>query len=117
MNWNFPVLDLLKVMAMPPDSITVEEKWGFVVTKDECNPILIEVEIFDGHRRVATPAFLMALLIKQHLRVIKKECREKPTEIGFCLLDQFTKDERKRVEEQLKESCKLSKVECVFIKI
>uniref|UniRef100_A0AC34FB49 Uncharacterized protein n=1 Tax=Panagrolaimus sp. ES5 TaxID=591445 RepID=A0AC34FB49_9BILA len=112
---KYLVYDLIKIMSMAPENIEINEKWDFEITKDENNPILIEMEIFDGSRKWATPAFLMALLLKQHLKAIKEECGEKPATIGFYFLENLNKEENERVEKQLQEACKLLNIDCVFI--
>uniref|UniRef100_A0AC34GZQ1 Uncharacterized protein n=1 Tax=Panagrolaimus sp. ES5 TaxID=591445 RepID=A0AC34GZQ1_9BILA len=107
------VYDLIKIMSMPPDDIKVDPKWKFNFTKDEDHPVLLEFDTYENDRKHATPAFLMALFLNEHIRAIKKETGIKPTKLGFRLLDEFENAEaRKRVEAGLKEACGLIKIEC-----
>uniref|UniRef100_A0AC34FIM5 Uncharacterized protein n=1 Tax=Panagrolaimus sp. ES5 TaxID=591445 RepID=A0AC34FIM5_9BILA len=108
------VYDLLKIMSMPPDEIQTNEIWPFKITKDSENPVLIEFENFDGTKTAASPTFLMALLLKEHLKAIKAETGKKPKNIGFYNFDELNDAEKERVKSQLQESCKMMKVECAF---
>uniref|UniRef100_A0A914YB66 Uncharacterized protein n=1 Tax=Panagrolaimus superbus TaxID=310955 RepID=A0A914YB66_9BILA len=114
-EWN----DIIKIMSMPADKIEVDKNWKFAITKDSENPVLLEFDNFCAEKKFATPAFLMALLLKEHFKIIKEKVGEKPNEIAFCFFDQFNDCERKRVEEGLTESCQLLKpsVKCCFIKV
>uniref|UniRef100_A0AC35FWI7 Uncharacterized protein n=1 Tax=Panagrolaimus sp. PS1159 TaxID=55785 RepID=A0AC35FWI7_9BILA len=114
---SFGVYDLIKVMSMSPDNIEIDEKWKFTLTKDSDNPVLLEFDTFEGTTKLSTPAFLMAMIIRQHLKAIKIEIGEKPNEIGICNFDNFNEHERIRVENQLKESCKMLKIECKFVRV
>uniref|UniRef100_A0A914P4K9 Uncharacterized protein n=1 Tax=Panagrolaimus davidi TaxID=227884 RepID=A0A914P4K9_9BILA len=107
-------------MSMEPDKLTLEEKNKFRITSNENNPVLIKFKNFDGESTIASPALLMAMIIKRHIKCIKGEMEKNPNEIGFCILEEFSKEERNRVEEGIKESCKMleekyMKINCVFI--
>uniref|UniRef100_A0AC35FJ10 Uncharacterized protein n=1 Tax=Panagrolaimus sp. PS1159 TaxID=55785 RepID=A0AC35FJ10_9BILA len=78
---TFVVFDLIKILKSKTDYVS--PLWQFSITKDEENPIYIEFDNFDGSRKHAPPELLMALLIKDHLKIIKEEIGEKPVEIGF----------------------------------
>uniref|UniRef100_A0A914Q8L7 Uncharacterized protein n=1 Tax=Panagrolaimus davidi TaxID=227884 RepID=A0A914Q8L7_9BILA len=114
---SFGVYDLIKIMSMSPDNIEIDEKWKFTLTKDSNNPILLEFDTFEETTKLSPPAFLMAMLIRQHLKAIKTEIGEKPSEIGICIFDNFNENERIRVENQLKESCEMLKIECKFVRV
>uniref|UniRef100_A0A914QP05 Uncharacterized protein n=1 Tax=Panagrolaimus davidi TaxID=227884 RepID=A0A914QP05_9BILA len=114
---TFGVYDLMKILSMSPDNIKIDEKWKFTITKDSNNPILLEFDTFEGTTKLSTPAFLMAMIIRQHLKAIKTVIGEKPTEIGICILDDFNENKKIRVENQLKESCEMLKIECKFVKV
>uniref|UniRef100_A0AC34GYN2 Uncharacterized protein n=1 Tax=Panagrolaimus sp. ES5 TaxID=591445 RepID=A0AC34GYN2_9BILA len=110
------VYDLIKIMSMPADDIKVDSNWKFTITKDEDNPVLLEFDTFEEKRMPASPTFLMARILKEHIRAIKKETGNKPTKLGFRLLDEFESAEaRKRVESGLKEACGLIKTECLIV--
>uniref|UniRef100_A0A914PDY5 Uncharacterized protein n=1 Tax=Panagrolaimus davidi TaxID=227884 RepID=A0A914PDY5_9BILA len=118
---KIPVIDVLKIMSMPADQIKDEvdknDKWKFTITNDSNNPVLIEFDNFNGKKNAQSPQFFMAMLLKEHNRAITNKLGEKPKELGFCLFDEFTDDERKRVEDGLTEACKLLKQECRFISL
>uniref|UniRef100_A0A914QXQ1 Uncharacterized protein n=1 Tax=Panagrolaimus davidi TaxID=227884 RepID=A0A914QXQ1_9BILA len=109
------VYDLIKIMSMPVDTIIIDEKWKFAITSNEDHPVLNEFDNFDRRKTAASPAFLMAMLLQEHRKIIKAKTGKKPKRIGFCLFDDFTPDESKRVKEQLQESCTLIKIQCCFI--
>uniref|UniRef100_A0A914QF69 Uncharacterized protein n=1 Tax=Panagrolaimus davidi TaxID=227884 RepID=A0A914QF69_9BILA len=112
------VYDLIKTMSMPSEKIVVKEEWKFVITKNSENPILIEFVNHEGRKQAGTPSFLMAMLLKEMLKRIKNEMNEeKPKEIGFCFFDKMFEDEKKRVENGLKEACELLKAESKFIDV
>uniref|UniRef100_A0A914P2I5 Uncharacterized protein n=1 Tax=Panagrolaimus davidi TaxID=227884 RepID=A0A914P2I5_9BILA len=112
------VYDLIKIMAMPSDKIVEKDEWKFVITKNAENPILIEFVNHEGRKQAGTPSFLMAMLLKEMIKRIKNELNEeKPKEIGFCFFDKMFEDEKKRVENGLKEACELLKVKSKFIDI
>uniref|UniRef100_A0AC35GKW0 Uncharacterized protein n=1 Tax=Panagrolaimus sp. PS1159 TaxID=55785 RepID=A0AC35GKW0_9BILA len=83
----------------------------FTITKDVDNPVLLEFDTFENSRKQASPAFLMAILLKQHIKSIKKEIGKRPTKLGFRILEEFESLEaRKRVENGLKEACEMMKI-------
>uniref|UniRef100_A0AC34F4I1 Uncharacterized protein n=1 Tax=Panagrolaimus sp. ES5 TaxID=591445 RepID=A0AC34F4I1_9BILA len=110
------VFDFLKILSMPINNIEIDEGWKFRFTKDAENPCLIEFTNFDGEKKAATPTLLMAILLRQHLKIITEEIGQKPKQIGISLIDNFNVDERKRVEEKIQESCQLLQIQCKFIK-
>lgn len=102
---------------MPLEEALEIETTSFTVTKDSENPILLEFDTFDGSKKLSTPAFLMALLLKQHLKIIKNEINEKPKELCFYFPLEAKIENRKRIQKQIKESCELLKICCSFIEI
>uniref|UniRef100_A0A914P930 Uncharacterized protein n=1 Tax=Panagrolaimus davidi TaxID=227884 RepID=A0A914P930_9BILA len=112
------VYDLIKIMSMPSEKIVVKEDWKFVITKNSENPILIEFINHEGRKQAGTPSFLMAMLLKEMIKRIKNEMNEeKPKEIGLCFFDKMFEDEKKRVENGLKEACELLKIHAKFIDV
>uniref|UniRef100_A0A914YVM7 Uncharacterized protein n=1 Tax=Panagrolaimus superbus TaxID=310955 RepID=A0A914YVM7_9BILA len=107
--------DLIKIMSLSPDNIKHEHHWGFQIVKDSENPVLIEFETHEGYAQAASPAFLMKMLLREHMKAIKIDVGEKPTKLGFCLLDDFTVEAKKRVENGLEAACKLLKIEFMMI--
>uniref|UniRef100_A0A914PMX2 Uncharacterized protein n=1 Tax=Panagrolaimus davidi TaxID=227884 RepID=A0A914PMX2_9BILA len=109
---SYVVLDLARITAMPINEVKNNGPWNFAFTKDEKNPVLVEFDNYGGVKKAASPAFLMAMLLKEHLKAIKDEIGEKPTEVVFCLLDDFYKpEEQSRITVQFEEACKLLKIE------
>uniref|UniRef100_A0AC34FC00 Uncharacterized protein n=1 Tax=Panagrolaimus sp. ES5 TaxID=591445 RepID=A0AC34FC00_9BILA len=110
------VYDLIKIMSMPSDAFIVNENWKFEVAKDSENAVIIEFESLEGKQK-STPAFLMAMILKEQIKYIKTEMGidEKPKKIGFCVFQKISEAEKKRVEAGLEESCKLLKIACKFI--
>lgn len=103
-------------MSMPSDNIKVDKTWAFKFINDSENPILIQFDTFDGTKSAASPAFLMAMFIRQHLKVIEAKNGEKPTKIALLILSkEFCEEELKRINEGLEESCKLLKIDFCFV--
>uniref|UniRef100_A0A914YQA7 Uncharacterized protein n=1 Tax=Panagrolaimus superbus TaxID=310955 RepID=A0A914YQA7_9BILA len=117
-NSSFVVYDFIKIMTQPSDGIIFDEKWKFKITKNEENSNLFEFDNFDGTVKAASPAFLMAMALKEHRKVIKKVIGEMPKEFGFILLDDFQDfDAKKRVKNGIKEACALLKIESCFFDV
>uniref|UniRef100_A0AC34FST2 Uncharacterized protein n=1 Tax=Panagrolaimus sp. ES5 TaxID=591445 RepID=A0AC34FST2_9BILA len=112
---TFVVYDLLQIMASKEND---DFNWKFKITKDDENPILIEFDNFDGNKTAATPEFLMALFLKDHIKAIKHEIGTKPTEIGFVFFDKKDKlkcDDYSMLKEGINKSCGLMKLDCKII--
>uniref|UniRef100_A0A914PHD9 Uncharacterized protein n=1 Tax=Panagrolaimus davidi TaxID=227884 RepID=A0A914PHD9_9BILA len=92
------VYHLPKIMSMPSNKIQTDTEWGFTITKDDDNPVLLEFDSHDGSKKAASPAFLMAILLKEHKKVIKAEIGKKPKEFGFCIFGDFNAESQKSVE-------------------
>uniref|UniRef100_A0AC35FBL8 Uncharacterized protein n=2 Tax=Panagrolaimus sp. PS1159 TaxID=55785 RepID=A0AC35FBL8_9BILA len=112
---SFVVFDLIKIMSMPSDSIEESSHWGFTFTKDAENPVLLQFNTFSGKRMAASPAFLLAMLLDQQMKAIKKETRERPTKIAFWIFKEYDDEGMKRIKAGIEEACQLKKVECIFI--
>uniref|UniRef100_A0AC34GSL7 Uncharacterized protein n=1 Tax=Panagrolaimus sp. ES5 TaxID=591445 RepID=A0AC34GSL7_9BILA len=113
---TFVVFDLLKIMSMPSDDIKIDKTWGFTITKDENNPVLLQFDNYDGAKSVASPAFLMALILRQQMKAIKAETNEKAKELAFWIAKQsFDDEEYKRIQEGIAKSCELLKLEFTFL--
>lgn len=106
-------------MSLPPNlnDIKVDPSWGFTFTENTENPLLIQFDNFDGNKKAASPQFLMAMLLKKHLKIIKSEIGEKPKELGFWFLDKFKKEEKERIQNGIKDACQLLKVDFVEVKV
>uniref|UniRef100_A0AC34FIT6 Uncharacterized protein n=1 Tax=Panagrolaimus sp. ES5 TaxID=591445 RepID=A0AC34FIT6_9BILA len=110
--------DLIKILSMPPDAIEVDDRWGFRITQDEDHPVLLEVRTHNDEMKLATPAFLMAIFLKEQIKVIKNEIGEKPKQLSFCILDEnYSNEEKERIKNGLKESCDLLKIGCNFVDV
>uniref|UniRef100_A0A914PTG3 Uncharacterized protein n=1 Tax=Panagrolaimus davidi TaxID=227884 RepID=A0A914PTG3_9BILA len=114
---SFVICDLLKIMSMPINEVLAIKTLDFSITKDSENPVIFEFDNFDGTKKFSTPAFLMALLLKQHIKVIKNEMNEKPKMLCFCFPSESIVENRKRIEKYIEESCKLLKISCEFLEI
>uniref|UniRef100_A0A914YCR7 Uncharacterized protein n=1 Tax=Panagrolaimus superbus TaxID=310955 RepID=A0A914YCR7_9BILA len=113
---TFVVFDLLKIMSMPSNDIKIDKSWGFKITKDSKNPVLLQFDNFDGKIKEASPAFLMALFLKQHFKAIQEKTGEKPKEIAFWILKvRFNEEENERIKEGLKKACQYLKIDCSFV--
>uniref|UniRef100_A0A914XVU6 Uncharacterized protein n=1 Tax=Panagrolaimus superbus TaxID=310955 RepID=A0A914XVU6_9BILA len=112
---SFVICDLLKIMSMPLKEVLSIKTLSFSITKDSKNDILLEFDNFDGTRKIASPAFLMALLLEQHLKAIKAEINETPKELYFCFPYDRDIENRKRIVKWIQESCKLAKINCNFV--
>uniref|UniRef100_A0A914R1H0 Uncharacterized protein n=1 Tax=Panagrolaimus davidi TaxID=227884 RepID=A0A914R1H0_9BILA len=113
---TFVVFDLLKIMSMPSNNIQVCKHWSFTITKDAENPVLLKFDHFGGIKKSASPAFLMAMFLRQHLKMIEKEIGKKPTKIALWIFpDEFDEQKMVRIKEGLKEACEMLKIECVFV--
>uniref|UniRef100_A0AC35F8G1 Uncharacterized protein n=1 Tax=Panagrolaimus sp. PS1159 TaxID=55785 RepID=A0AC35F8G1_9BILA len=108
------VYDLIKIMSISGDNVQADERWPFIVTKNDKNSVLIEYENCKGERKTATPTFLMALLLKEHLNEIKNETGQSHTEFGFFCFHDFTENEKMNVVEQLRQSFNLMKLQCTI---
>ena len=83
--------------------IVVNFEWKFKVdTSDAEKPVLIQLEYQDLLGGRATPAFLMAVILKHH---IKTETGTKPTEVAFQCFGDFMKKDRRRIKFFLREAC------------
>uniref|UniRef100_A0AC35GSD0 Uncharacterized protein n=1 Tax=Panagrolaimus sp. PS1159 TaxID=55785 RepID=A0AC35GSD0_9BILA len=107
---KFVVCDLLQVMIRTEEELEEYDHQSFTITKNAENPVLLEFDTFDGTKKAASPAFLMALLLKQHLKAIKKETGEKPNGLGFCILADFHWEDIERVNNCLEDACNLLKL-------
>uniref|UniRef100_A0AC35GDV8 Uncharacterized protein n=1 Tax=Panagrolaimus sp. PS1159 TaxID=55785 RepID=A0AC35GDV8_9BILA len=114
---SFVICELLHIMSMPIKEVLAIKSTNFSITKDSENPIIFEFDNFDGTKKLSTPAFLMALLLKQHIKVIKNEMNEKPKKLCFYFPMESNVENRKRIEKYIEESCKLLKISCNFLKI
>uniref|UniRef100_A0A914R5E9 Uncharacterized protein n=1 Tax=Panagrolaimus davidi TaxID=227884 RepID=A0A914R5E9_9BILA len=106
----YQILDLLQVMIRTEEELVEYEHQSFTITKDDENPVLIEFDTFDGTKKAASPAFLMALLLKQHLKAIKKETGKKPNGLVFCILKDFHWEDIECVNNCLVDACNLLKL-------
>uniref|UniRef100_A0AC34F8X7 Uncharacterized protein n=1 Tax=Panagrolaimus sp. ES5 TaxID=591445 RepID=A0AC34F8X7_9BILA len=108
------VYDFLKLLSLSPDKIEADSTWTFKIGKNSKNPVLVKYVASDGSRKSVTPESLMALYLKEHLKVIKSETGKSPHEIALWFKDDFDVEGYGLVEERLEEACKLAKVECSF---
>uniref|UniRef100_A0A914PXM6 Uncharacterized protein n=1 Tax=Panagrolaimus davidi TaxID=227884 RepID=A0A914PXM6_9BILA len=117
-NPTFVVFDLRKIMSVLPNiKIDTDPRWGFTFTENSKNPLLIQFDNFDRNTKAASAAFLMAMLLKHHLKIIKSEIGEKPKELGFWFLDKFKAEEKERIKSGIKDACELLKVSFVEVNV
>uniref|UniRef100_A0AC35G6S8 Uncharacterized protein n=1 Tax=Panagrolaimus sp. PS1159 TaxID=55785 RepID=A0AC35G6S8_9BILA len=103
-------------MSMPSSKIVIDPKWNFEITSNSENPVLIAFENFDGEFSSASPALLMAFIVKNMLKIIQKSTKITLNQIGIYLIDknengEFNKNEKERIENGFQEACKLLKIE------
>uniref|UniRef100_A0AC34G1Q3 Uncharacterized protein n=1 Tax=Panagrolaimus sp. ES5 TaxID=591445 RepID=A0AC34G1Q3_9BILA len=108
---KFVVDDFMSFMCRAKKLPTDKPGTYFSITSDNDHSILIEFDNFDGTKKAATPEFLMALLLKEHIKAIKNEIGEKPSKINFCFLDKFNLQDRQQIAKCLKKSCKFLQME------
>uniref|UniRef100_A0A914QKM8 Uncharacterized protein n=1 Tax=Panagrolaimus davidi TaxID=227884 RepID=A0A914QKM8_9BILA len=103
-------------MSLPPDNIPIDKAWVFTFTKDDKNPVLLKFDNFDGTIKGSSPSFLMAMYLRQPLKVIETKVGEKPKEISLWIFDKnFNEKEIKRIKQRFKESCRLLKLDVYFV--
>uniref|UniRef100_A0AC34FJY5 Uncharacterized protein n=1 Tax=Panagrolaimus sp. ES5 TaxID=591445 RepID=A0AC34FJY5_9BILA len=100
------VYDLINVMSFDPKNIKDDPKWKFSILKnDENHPILLEFDDFDNTRKAASPAFLMAFMLKTHIKAITAETEKKPKKLRFCIFDEkYDCDAKKRIQNCLQQA-------------
>uniref|UniRef100_A0AC35GM90 Uncharacterized protein n=1 Tax=Panagrolaimus sp. PS1159 TaxID=55785 RepID=A0AC35GM90_9BILA len=99
-------------MSIPPKQLKAKPQWGFKITKDDENPILLEFDNFDGTKKAGTPILLMAMLLKQHVKVITAKTGKKPTQIAYDITN-LGKKKCIRLNPLIKEAFKLVNVNAV----
>ena len=77
----------------------------------------MEFEVNGNTIKAATPPFLMALILKEHIKCIKSETSQRHDEIGICLLDELNESHETCLKENIREACKLLNRTCTFVKI
>uniref|UniRef100_A0A914QQ95 Uncharacterized protein n=1 Tax=Panagrolaimus davidi TaxID=227884 RepID=A0A914QQ95_9BILA len=107
---KYGVQDLIQIMSEGDEAIKTISPHGYTFTKDEKNPVLLEFESFDGTKKTASPEFLMAMILKEHLKVIEKEMGKKPTKLGFCIFNVFTEKEDNYIRNGIEKACDLMKI-------
>uniref|UniRef100_A0A914PTN7 Uncharacterized protein n=1 Tax=Panagrolaimus davidi TaxID=227884 RepID=A0A914PTN7_9BILA len=112
-------LDLIKILSFSINEIKVENNWKFEFTSYPEHPILIQFDDReDEGKLLSPPTLLMALLLKEHRKVIKAETGKKPDKFGFCILDEnYNNEEKERIKKGLEESCNLLKIGYNYIEI
>uniref|UniRef100_A0AC34F6B2 Uncharacterized protein n=1 Tax=Panagrolaimus sp. ES5 TaxID=591445 RepID=A0AC34F6B2_9BILA len=93
--------DLIKIVSTSPSELsTALHPFGYTISSDAQNPVLIAIDNHLGEKKAASPTFLMAMLLKQHLKELKNTIGKTPNKIGFCLFDDFENKEeaKKRLE-------------------
>uniref|UniRef100_A0AC34FTM7 Uncharacterized protein n=1 Tax=Panagrolaimus sp. ES5 TaxID=591445 RepID=A0AC34FTM7_9BILA len=110
---KYVIDDLIYIMSRPAEDLVDSNagSYSYAITNDNENPVLFEFDHFCGTKMLATPAFLMALLLKQHVKAIKKEIGEKPDQLAFCILNEYDFDELENVKFDLGEACQLLNIQ------
>uniref|UniRef100_A0A914P2G5 Uncharacterized protein n=1 Tax=Panagrolaimus davidi TaxID=227884 RepID=A0A914P2G5_9BILA len=106
-------------MSMNPSNIKINKAWPFKVAKNNKDEIMLEFYSHGEILKAASPAFLMALILREQIKVIKNENgKEKPAKIGFCILDgKYENDEIERIKNGLKKACELLEVGSEFFDV
>uniref|UniRef100_A0AC34F2Q7 Uncharacterized protein n=1 Tax=Panagrolaimus sp. ES5 TaxID=591445 RepID=A0AC34F2Q7_9BILA len=67
------VFDLLRIISSPPKNIKPENYWGFkIIPKSSTNEIVVEVCDKNGIKKEFNISTILALFLKEHLKVIKE---------------------------------------------
>uniref|UniRef100_A0A914PRR8 Uncharacterized protein n=1 Tax=Panagrolaimus davidi TaxID=227884 RepID=A0A914PRR8_9BILA len=101
-NPTYVVFGLLIIISMPICNIQTEKFWGFKIIKDLKNQVLIEFDNFDGKRNTASPAFFLAILLKEHRKTIQLETGKKSDEFGFWFLNE---EKLERIKQGFGDAC------------
>uniref|UniRef100_A0A914P805 Uncharacterized protein n=1 Tax=Panagrolaimus davidi TaxID=227884 RepID=A0A914P805_9BILA len=109
---SFVVYDLLYIMSIPPKQLKAKSEWNFKITKDDENPVLLEFDNFDGTKKAGTPILLMAMLLKQHIKVITAKTGTKPKQIAYTFTNLGNK-KCNRLNPFIQEAFKLVNVNAV----
>uniref|UniRef100_A0A914Y1X6 Uncharacterized protein n=1 Tax=Panagrolaimus superbus TaxID=310955 RepID=A0A914Y1X6_9BILA len=110
------VHDVIKVMSTSIDDMdSLYPTFGYNLTTDSNNEILYEFNSSSGTKK-ASPIVLMSSLLKEHVKVIKRETGENIKKLLFYLFDELDDASKNRVKKGLKESCKRLDIDCGFIK-
>uniref|UniRef100_A0AC35FWG5 Uncharacterized protein n=1 Tax=Panagrolaimus sp. PS1159 TaxID=55785 RepID=A0AC35FWG5_9BILA len=109
--------NVIATMSMSPETIAsgMRPTFGYTLTLDDKNQTLYNYKTFDGTEKSESPSTLMTTLLKEHLKEIKKEAGEKPKEIAFFIFDNYSTEEKERVQKGLEKSCESLKIKCTFI--
>uniref|UniRef100_A0AC34FJ87 Uncharacterized protein n=1 Tax=Panagrolaimus sp. ES5 TaxID=591445 RepID=A0AC34FJ87_9BILA len=104
------ITDFVELLTLTPGE-QPNRPLPFKITSDAKNPILIEFDSYDGSKKAATPIFLMALLLKQHIKALEAEGFTKGglKHIGFSLGGCESK-KTELFHKNIKESCALLKI-------
>uniref|UniRef100_A0A914QWM9 Uncharacterized protein n=1 Tax=Panagrolaimus davidi TaxID=227884 RepID=A0A914QWM9_9BILA len=111
---TFVVYDLLHILSIPPNELLAYKgasHWGFTVTKDIDNPILLEFDDYNAPKTAATPILLMAMLLKQHIKAITTKTGTKPKQLAYCYFN--LNEDKNLVNDSIGEALKLLKIDVI----
>uniref|UniRef100_A0A914Y3T3 Uncharacterized protein n=1 Tax=Panagrolaimus superbus TaxID=310955 RepID=A0A914Y3T3_9BILA len=111
---SFVVFDLLQIISSSPENIDRKSHWKFSFTKDAKNPVLLEFDSFDGIKKAASPQFLLAMLIKQQVKVITAKIGTKPKQMSYCFFEREKKVADKIID-AIREAFIMLKIENVLL--
>uniref|UniRef100_A0A914YNV0 Uncharacterized protein n=1 Tax=Panagrolaimus superbus TaxID=310955 RepID=A0A914YNV0_9BILA len=104
---------------MAPNDTEEDPRWGFSISKPGNGPRLVLLECEDGTIASASPEFMLALIIKEHLKVIRKDMKGKNKEhckeIGVHFFEVISSEVEKRLQEGFLKAFDLLNIKCHFI--
>uniref|UniRef100_A0AC34FWP3 Uncharacterized protein n=1 Tax=Panagrolaimus sp. ES5 TaxID=591445 RepID=A0AC34FWP3_9BILA len=107
-NPKVVVFDLIKLCSITNADV-MNPKWGFKIEKED-ESLMVTVETVEGERR-SSVEFLLALILKHGLQIIKNKTGKKMDKIEICF-DGFTPNEI--LKKNFIEAAALIKSEIVF---
>uniref|UniRef100_A0AC35FDE3 Uncharacterized protein n=1 Tax=Panagrolaimus sp. PS1159 TaxID=55785 RepID=A0AC35FDE3_9BILA len=108
---NLVVFDLIKLCSISNADI-MNPKWGFRLEKEENESIMVTIETVEGERR-SSVEFLLALILKHGLEIIKNGIGKKMGQIEIGFVDGFSPNEI--LKKNFIEAGKLIKTDIVFV--
>uniref|UniRef100_A0AC34FLD6 Uncharacterized protein n=1 Tax=Panagrolaimus sp. ES5 TaxID=591445 RepID=A0AC34FLD6_9BILA len=120
---SFVVHDLLQLMSYNYEEVDENDsRWSFKAIQDKEHGLLIECDHFGGCRQVQTPEYHFAMLMKEHVKAIKKHLKANKKNgntkrLGFLIVDKYTPEKLVRIRDKIAKACTLLNIVCYFVEI